>query len=56
MMLPRRFDEWLKMQDSRYGVRNLEDVCELAADAGLRLTDVVEMPANNLAVLFRPKP
>jgi hypothetical protein len=51
----RRFDAWLRAQDPRHGVRDLEDVEALAEGAGLELAEAVEMPANNLAALFRPK-
>ncbi len=48
------FDESLKSRDARWGVRDLEgDIVPLARDAGLELADVVEMPANNLSVVFR---
>jgi len=46
------FDAWLKQRDSRYGVRDLEAV-EAAAEAqGLRLREIIEMPANNLSLVF----
>lgn len=47
------FDGWLKAQDERWGVRRLEDVVAEAARNGLLLDTVVEMPANNLSVVFR---
>jgi SAM-dependent methyltransferase len=46
------FDGWLKARDARWGVRDLVDV-EAAANAqGFALREVVEMPANNLSVIF----
>lgn len=46
------FDAWLKERDPRYGVRDLEEV-EAAANAeGLRLREIIEMPANNLSLVF----
>eukprot|EP00573_Skeletonema_grethae_P000350 CAMPEP_0201691172 /NCGR_PEP_ID=MMETSP0578-20130828/4411_1 /ASSEMBLY_ACC=CAM_ASM_000663 /TAXON_ID=267565 /ORGANISM="Skeletonema grethea, Strain CCMP 1804" /LENGTH=250 /DNA_ID=CAMNT_0048176329 /DNA_START=256 /DNA_END=1008 /DNA_ORIENTATION=+ len=47
------FDRSLKSRDSRWGVRNLEDVIEEAKKAGLTFDSYTEMPANNLSVLFR---
>ncbi len=48
-----RFSEDLKRRDQRWGVRDLDlDVVPLAKLAGLKLTNVIEMPANNLSVMF----
>jgi len=48
-----RFDESLRARDPSWGVRDLEAVQELAADAGLTFERRVQMPANNLCVVFR---
>ncbi len=45
------FDAQLRAQDARWGVRALEDVT--AAADGFAAPQLVEMPANNLSVLFR---
>jgi cyclopropane fatty-acyl-phospholipid synthase-like methyltransferase len=42
-----RFDEWLKVRDSRSGIRHFEEVDALAQGAGLRLLTDRAMPANN---------
>lgn len=47
------FDQDLKQRDPAWGIRLLEDVAECAAKHGLALERVVEMPANNLTVVFR---
>lgn len=48
------FDVSLKGRDARWGVRDLDrDLVPLAQKAGLQLDAVVEMPANNLTVVFR---
>ncbi len=48
------FDANLKGRDARWGVRDLDvDLVPLAEAAGLQLQAVMEMPANNLTVLFR---
>jgi hypothetical protein len=47
------FDESLKARDPRWGLRELEAVAQCAEASGLDLVRVVEMPANNLTVVFR---
>ncbi|MDY7117292.1 DUF938 domain-containing protein [Halomonas sp. SSL-5] len=46
------FDADLRRRDPRWGVRDLEQVVAEAEHHGLRLEGTVEMPANNLSVLF----
>ena len=47
------FDRSLRSRDSRWGVRNLEDVIEAAKKEGLTFVSYIEMPSNNLTVLFK---
>ena len=47
------FDADLRRRNPAWGVRNLEAVADLATAAGFTPPVVVEMPANNLCVLFR---
>lgn len=47
------FDADLRGRDPRWGVRALETVSEVAKANGFALAEVVEMPANNLSVVFR---
>jgi hypothetical protein len=47
------FDASLRARDPAWGVRDLEAVTAAAADAGLAPESVIEMPANNLSVVFR---
>ena len=47
------FDQNLKARNPEWGLRAVEDVTNLAQDSGLHLTLRVEMPANNLSLLFR---
>jgi len=49
------FDEALRSRNSQWGVRNLEDVINVAREENLEFVQSVEMPANNLAVLFCKK-
>ncbi len=46
------FDQWLKARDPSFGVRDLEDVVSAAAQNGFALRETVEMPANNLSLIF----
>lgn len=47
------FDHSLRSRDPRWGVRDLSEVTEVASSHGLELDEVVEMPANNLTVVWR---
>jgi hypothetical protein len=47
------FDASLRLRNPRWGVRNLEDVEAEARSNGLDPAPVIEMPNNNLSVLFR---
>jgi SAM-dependent methyltransferase len=46
------FDADLRARDPRWGVRDLETVVKHALENGFRLVERVEMPANNLCVVF----
>jgi hypothetical protein len=46
------FDQSLKSRDPAWGVRDRDDVAREAKGAGLRLIREVDMPANNLVLLF----
>ncbi len=48
-----RFDISLRAQDNRWGIRDLEAIQALSQVHKLTLTEVVEMPANNLSLVFR---
>ena len=48
-----RFDDRLRGEDPRWGVRDLDDVAALATSVGFAPPDVVDMPANNLSLIFR---
>ncbi len=50
------FDESLRAQNPAWGVRDLETVAACAAKAGFGEPQVIEMPANNLSVIFRRTP
>jgi hypothetical protein len=46
------FDRSLRSQNPAWGLRDLEAVVEAAAIENLTLKTVIEMPANNLSVVF----
>ena len=48
-----RFDERLRGEDPRWGVRDLAEVERVANAAGFVRAEVVPMPANNLSLVFR---
>jgi hypothetical protein len=47
------FDQSLREQNEQWGVRDLEMVIEAAKNYSLELMEIIEMPANNLSVVFR---
>jgi hypothetical protein len=47
------FDADLRSRDPDWGLRELDEVRDVADAAGFELIIVVEMPANNLSVVFR---
>jgi hypothetical protein len=46
------FDSSLRDNNPEWGVRDVEAVKKLADNAGLVLEEIVEMPANNLILVF----
>ena len=46
------FDESLRARNPAWGIRRLEDVCDVAAQAGLEHRLREAMPANNLLLVF----
>ena len=47
-----QFDRSLQERNPAWGVRNLETVIEVAAQANFGLPKIIEMPANNLSIIF----
>ncbi len=47
------FDAELRRRDPNWGIRDLDAVTRAADAHGLGLDEIIEMPANNLAVVFR---
>jgi hypothetical protein len=51
----RGFDADLRARDADWGLRRLADVVDEAGFVGLRLEGRIDMPANNLLLVFRRK-
>lgn len=47
------FDSDLKRRNPAWGVRDLEAVIDLAGSHGFSTPEIVEMPANNLSLVFK---
>jgi len=47
------FDENLRSRDPRWGVRDIDELTELARGTGLSLEERVQMPANNMTLVWR---
>ena len=50
------FDASLRSNNPEWGVRDIGDVSELAGRDGLRLAEIVDMPANNFMLVFARRP
>ena len=49
----RCFDVSLRQRNEAWGIRDLEMVVKEAQSHGLLFVETIEMPANNLCVIFR---
>lgn len=47
------FDQSLRSRNLQWGLRNLEEVENEALSHGLARTETIDMPANNISVIFR---
>ena len=47
------FDKSLKNQNNDWGVRNLENVNEEAMINGFNQEQIIEMPSNNIILIYR---
>lgn len=47
------FDAGLKQRNPAWGLRHLHEITALAAGHGLALSERLDMPANNLSLIFR---
>ena len=49
------FDQSLKLHNPLWGLRQLEEVNKIAFENGFKIDNVIEMPSNNLSVIYRVK-
>tara|TARA_B100001996_G_scaffold337380_2_gene289207 strand:+ start:420 stop:1052 length:633 start_codon:yes stop_codon:yes gene_type:complete len=47
------FNQSLKLQNPLWGIRHLENVNEIAFENGFEVENIIDMPANNLSVIYR---
>jgi len=47
------FDAQLRLQNPEWGLRDVEEVERLACEAGFGPAEVIDMPSNNLSLVFR---
>lgn len=50
------FDESLRSRDPRWGVRDIDELTELGARTGFFLEERVDMPANNMTLVWTRRP
>lgn len=48
-----RFDERLRGEDPRWGVRDVDELAVLATSLGFELGEIIAMPANNFSLVYR---
>jgi SAM-dependent methyltransferase len=48
-----RFDERLRGEDARWGVRDVDELAVLATSVGFELSEIIAMPANNFSLVYR---
>jgi cyclopropane fatty-acyl-phospholipid synthase-like methyltransferase len=48
-----QFDSSLRAHNPEWGVRDLEAVADVAGRTGFAMAEIVEMPANNLSLVFK---
>ncbi len=49
------FDSDLRLRNPEWGVRDVDEVAELALSAGFSAPVIERMPANNLVLVFRKR-
>ena len=47
------FDNSLKMQNDLWGLRNLEQVSDVAKENGFIQEKIINMPANNFSIIYK---
>ena len=47
------FDNSLKMQNTLWDIKNLEEVCVESKKNGFSQEDIISMPSNNFSIIYR---
>jgi hypothetical protein len=47
------FDASLKHRNTDWGVRDIDDIADVARPCGLQLAEIVDMPSNNMLLVWR---
>ena len=47
------FDNSLKMQNDLWGIKNLDEVCDVSKKNDFSREDIISMPANNFSIIYR---
>ncbi|XP_076751934.1 methyltransferase-like 26 [Xylocopa sonorina] len=47
------FDKSLRSQDPNWGLRDINDLIELAKKNGIKIVDIIDMPANNKTIIWK---
>jgi SAM-dependent methyltransferase len=48
-----KFDADLRAHDPEWGLRDVDELTDVAARAGFAVAEIVDMPANNFSLVFR---
>ena len=48
-----KFDADLRAHDPEWGLRDIDELADVAARTGFTLAEIVDMPANNFSLVFR---
>tara|TARA_Y100001968_G_scaffold240110_1_gene223635 strand:- start:1578 stop:2201 length:624 start_codon:yes stop_codon:yes gene_type:complete len=46
------FDKYLKIQNKTWGIRDLDEITKLSAINGFKDKSIIQMPANNLSIIY----
>lgn len=46
------FDKGLRAENPDWGVRDIDEISQLSKEAGLKISDLIQMPANNRLLIY----
>ncbi len=46
------FDRGLRAENADWGVRDIDEISQLSSEAGLKIADFIQMPANNRLLIY----